>query len=84
MEMDRKIIVGFKTIVLGLCLYVIELLSLPVFGTLQKAQVNGAGFYSDFWKYAGEQPYPIIFVLTGIIVVLGIVLAFLGYKGKKK
>ena len=84
MEMDRKIIVGFKTIVLGLCLYVIELLSLPVFGTLQKAQVNGNGFYSDFWKYAGEQPYPIIFVLTGIIVVLGIVLAFLGYKGKKK
>ncbi|MEY8387601.1 hypothetical protein AALC17_09955 [Oscillospiraceae bacterium 38-13] len=84
MEMDRKIIVGFKTIVLGLCLYVIELLSLPVFGTLQKAQVNGDGFYSDFWKYAGEPPYPIIFVLTGIIVVLGIVLAFLGYKGKKK
>ena len=30
MEMDRKYIVGFKTIVLGLCLYVIELLSLPV------------------------------------------------------
>ena len=84
MEMDRKIIVGFKTIVLGLCLYVIELLSLPVFGTLQKAQVNGNGFYSDFWKYAGKQPYPITFVLTGIIVVLGIVLVFLGYKEKKK
>ena len=84
MEMDRKIIVGFKTIVLGLCLYVIELLSLPVFGTLQKVQVNGNGFYSDFWKYAREQPYPIIFVLTGIIVVLGIVLVFLGDKEKKK
>ena len=84
MEVDRKIIVGFKTIVLGLFLYVIELLSLPVFGTLQKAQVNGDGFYSDFWKYAGEQPYPITFVLTGIIVVLGIVLVFLGYKEKKK
>ncbi len=84
MEVDRKIIVGFKTIVLGLFLYVIELLSLPVFGTLQKAQVNGDGFYSDFWKYAGKQPYPIIFVLTGIIVVMGIVLVFLGYKEKKK
>lgn len=51
--MDRKVIIGFKTIILGLCLYVIELLFLPVFGTLQKAQVSGDGFYSDFWKYAG-------------------------------
>lgn len=84
MEMDRKIVVGFKTIILGLCFYVIELLSLPVFGALQKAQVNGDGFYSDFWKYAGEQPYPIIFVLTGMMVVLGIVFMVLAYKDKKK
>ena len=84
MEMDRKIIIGFKTIILGLCLYVIELLSLPVFGTLQKAQVSGDGFYSDFWKYTGEQPYPIIFLLTGIIVILGIVFMVLSYKDKKK
>lgn len=84
MEMDRKVIVGFKTIILGLCLYVIELLSLPIFGTLQKAQVNGDGFYPDFWKYIGTQPYPIIFVLTGIIVVLGIGFMILGYKEKKR
>lgn len=84
MEMDRKIIVGFKTIILGLCLYVTELLSLPVFGVLHKAQVNGDGFYSDFWKYAEKQPYPTIFVLTGIIVVLGAVFVILGYKEKKK
>ena len=81
--MDGKVIIGFKTIILGLCLYVIELLSLPVFGTLQKIQVSGDGFYTDFWKYAGEQPYPIIFMLTGIIVVLGIILITLGYKEKK-
>lgn len=84
MEMDGKVIVGFKTIILGLCLYVIELLSLPIFGTLQKAQVNGDGFYSDFWKYVGTQPYPIIFVLTGIIVVLGIGFMISGYQEKKR
>ncbi len=84
MEMDRKFIVGFKTIILGLCLYVLELLYLPIFGTLQKSQVSGDGFYPDFWKYTGEQPYPIIFLLTGIIVILGIVFMVLGYKDKKK
>ena len=71
-------------VLLGLCLYVIELLFLPIFGALQKAQVSGDGFYSDFWRYTGEQPYPIIFVLTGIILVLGIVFMVLGYKEEKK
>ncbi|MCI9015316.1 MAG: hypothetical protein HFI59_15525 [Lachnospiraceae bacterium] len=84
MEKDRKIIVGFKTIILGLCLYVIELMYLPVFGALQKAQVSGDGFYSDFWKYTEKQPYPIIFILTGIIVVLGIAFVVLGYREKRK
>ncbi|MFR7639862.1 hypothetical protein [uncultured Allobaculum sp.] len=83
MEKESKIIVGFKTVVLGLCLYIIELLSLPVFGILQKMQTNGDGFYSDFWKYAGVQPYPVIFILTGIMIVLGIALIILGYKDKK-
>lgn len=83
MEKESKIIVGFKTVVLGLCLYIIELLSLPVFGILQKMQTSGDGFYSDFWKYAGVQPYPVIFILTGIVIVLGIALIILGYKDKK-
>lgn len=83
MEKESKIIVGFKTVVLGLCLYIIELLSLPVFGILQKMQTNSDGFYSDFWKYAGVQPYPVIFILTGIVIVLGIALIILGYKDKK-
>lgn len=84
MEKDRKIIDGFKTIVLGLCLYVIELMYLPVFGILQKAQVSGDGFFLDFWKYTGEQPYPVIFILTGIIVALGIAFMVLGYREKRK
>ena len=83
MESERKVIVGFKTIILGLCLYIIELLFLPIFGALQKVQVNGSGFYPDFWKYIGEQPYPVIFLLTGIIVIMGIIFMIQGYKEKK-
>lgn len=83
MEKERKIMVGFKTIILGLCLYILELMSLPIFGVLQKKQVNGNGFYSDFWKYAGEQPYPTIFILTGIIIAAGGIFLILGYKEKK-
>lgn len=80
---ERKFIVGFKTVILGICLYIMELLSLPVFGVLQKIQVSGNGFFTDFWKYAGNQPYPTIFVLTGVIVVLGVVLMVLGHKEGK-
>ena len=83
MEKESKIIIGFKTVVLGLCLYIIELLSLPIFGTLHKMQTNGDGFYTDFWKYAGKQPYPAIFILTGIVIVLGVAFIILGYKDKK-
>ncbi len=38
---DGKIITGVKTVILGLCLHIIEFLFLPVFGALQKAQVAG-------------------------------------------
>ena len=83
MEKDKKIMIGYKTIILGLCLYIVELLYLPVFGALQKTQVSGNGFYSDFWKYTGQQPYPIIFLLTGIIIVMGIAFIIWRYKEKK-
>ena len=75
--------IGFKTVILGLCLYIVELLSLPVFGTLQKIQTGGDCFYSDFWLYAGKQPYPIIFIITGIVIVLGIAFIICSYKEKK-
>lgn len=83
MEKNKKIITGFKTIILGLCLYIIELLSLPIFGVLQKAQVSGDGFYTDFWKYVKFQPYPTIFILTGIIILMGVILMVVGYREKK-
>lgn len=80
---DSKIIVGVKTVILGLSFYIIELLLLPVFGALQKAQVGGQGFYTDFMRYAEEQPYPIIFILTAAIIVIGIALIVWGLREKK-
>lgn len=79
----RQILMGFKTIVLGLCLFIVELLSLPIFGNLQRIQVSGSGFYADFMLYASQQPYPLIFTITGIIVIMGMVWIGLGYRGKK-
>ena len=84
MERNRKIIIGFKTIIWGLSLYILELLFLPIFGSLQKAQVNGQGFYSDFWKYVGMQPFPVIFILTGIIIVLGAGFMISGYNERQR
>ncbi|MDN5298482.1 MAG: hypothetical protein PWP51_1035 [Clostridiales bacterium] len=81
---ERKIIIGFKTIILGISLYIIELMLLPVFGFLQKEQVNGNGFYTEFWRYTGEQPYPIIFFLTGIVVLMGVILLYMGINDKRK
>lgn len=80
---EKRIIVGFKTIILGICLYIVELLSLPIFGILQKNQVNGDGFYSDFWKYTASQPYPTIFVLTGMMIVFGIIFMISGCRRQK-
>lgn len=77
---ERQIIVGFRTTVLGLVLFIIELLWLPVYGALQRYQVNGNGFYEDFMKYACKQPYPLVFMLTAIIIILGISFIVLGYR----
>ncbi len=80
----RQILLGFRTIVLGLCLLIMELLSLPIFGYFQKLQVSGQGFYSNFMDYASKQPYPLMFALTSLIVVMGIVFMVLGYRGRKQ
>lgn len=80
---ERQIIIGFKTVILGLCLYIVELLFLPIFGHFQKLQVSAQGFQSNFIEYASYQPYPLIFILTGIIVIIGIAFITLGYREMK-
>lgn len=80
---NKQVNLGFKTTVAGLIMLVLEFMFLPVFGALQKAHVNGQGFYSDFIKYAGMQPMPIIFTITIVIIVFGISFLTLGLYSKK-
>ena len=75
----KQITMGFWTVVTGLIMFVLELMFLPVFGTMQKTQVNGQGFYSDFMKYAKVQPMPAIFTVTSILVLIGIAFLLKGY-----
>ena len=81
---DKLFVTGLRTILLGIVLYIIELLFLPVFANLQKILVYGQGFYTDIMKYTKMQPYPLIFVLTAIIVVIGIALCVKSCLSKNK
>lgn len=79
----KQITIGFMTVVAGLIMFVLEFMFLPIFGTMQKAQVNGQGFYSDFMKYAKVQPMPAIFAVTFILIIIGIAFMLKGYFYKK-
>lgn len=83
-DADSLIRIGIITTVLGIVLLILECLFLPVLAAIQKAQVNGQGFYTDFMEYAFVQPMPIIFILTAVVVGGGIVLIVKGYREKKK
>lgn len=76
---NQQIVIGSIMTVLGLIMLVLEFLFLPFFGTMQKAQVSGQGFYTEFIKYAGTQPMPIVFILTAIIIIVGIICFVKGY-----
>lgn len=81
---DELFATGLRTILLGIVLYIIELLLLPVFANWQKNLVDGQGFYTNIMEYTKMQPYPLIFVLTGLIIVIGIALCVKSYLNQKK
>ena len=81
---DKLFVTGLRTILFGIVLCMIELMFLPLFANWQKNLVNGQGFYTDLMEYIKMQPYPLIFVLTGIIVVIGIALCVKSYLSKNK
>lgn len=74
----REILAGFLTAMVGLVLLALEFMFLPTFGAMQKAQVNGQGFYTDFMRYAQMQPMPTIFTITGLVVAAGTLLLLKG------
>jgi len=79
----HQILLGIITMLVGLLLWIAELLFLPVFGLIQKTQVNGQGFYLHFMDYIHVQPMPILFSLTGIIFLTGALIFGIGFKKKK-
>lgn len=79
----KQITMGFRTVVAGLIMFVLEFMFLPIFGTMQKAQVNGQGFYTDFMRYAKVQPMPAIFTVTSFLIIIGIAFLLKGYFYKK-
>lgn len=79
----KQIIMGFSSIVLGSILLILEFMFLPIFGKMQKEQVDGQGFYMNFIEYAKVQPMPIIFSITFIIIIIGIIFMLKGYFYKK-
>ncbi len=80
----KRMMAGFGAIVAGLIMLVLELMFLPVFGAMQKAHVNGQGFYSDFMRYAAMQPMPLIFGLTAAIIFVGVLFLLQGYAEKRR
>jgi transcriptional regulator with XRE-family HTH domain len=80
----KQILMGFVTIVIGLIMFVLEFMFLPVFGTMQKEQASGHGFYSHFMDYASVQPMPTIFKVTFMIIMVGLAFMLKGYFYKKR
>jgi transcriptional regulator with XRE-family HTH domain len=82
-QANKQINMGFKTVITGLIALVLEFVFLPVLGIMQKAQVNGQGFYTDFMKYTSYPPMPIVFTLTGAVIAAGLCLMAVGYFHKR-
>lgn len=80
---NRQTDLGFKAVIVGLVMLVLEFMFLPILGSLQKSHVNGQGFYSDYIKYAGVQPMPVIFTITAVIIAIGIGFLVFGLYNKK-
>lgn len=81
---SRQIITGLWSVVIGIILLALEFLFLPVYMMIHKSIVYGQGYYTDAMKYAHMQPMPVIFILTGLLIVFGLVLIIYGNIRKKQ
>lgn len=66
---NRQRAMGFKTIILGLVMLVLELMFLPVF--------------VEFIQYAGMQPMPLVFSCTGLIILVGVYFLVQGLRNQQ-
>lgn len=79
----RKFTIGWITTISGLVMLMIELFSLQYMQRIEREMYHQWNI--NIFHYAKEQPMPIVFTITLIIVALGIVMLIstLGNKGKK-
>lgn len=82
-QLRNEITMGVRTVVIGLIMFVLELMYLPLLGMMHKIHVNGDGYYSDFMEYTKFQPMPTIFMITSLIILIGIALVLKGYFEKR-
>ncbi len=80
---QRLVNIGATAIIIGLILFVLEFMFLPLFGSLHRAHVNGQGYYQNFMDYTKVQPMPTIFTVTGILIFVGLLLFIKGYIDKR-
>lgn len=73
---------GLKIIILGCCLLIGELLFLPFYALLEKMRTGGSGIIKDCIEYAIVQPMPLVFLVTIIILLIGVICLINGLKHK--
>lgn len=73
---------GLKIIILGCCLLIGELLFLPFYAFLEKIRTGGSNVVTEWIEYAAVQPMPLVFSVTIIILLIGIIRLINGLKHK--
>ena len=82
--LSKRIQSGVSVLILGCVMLVLEFVFLPIYAMIHKSVVNGQGFYSDPIKYASMPPMPIVFAVTGIVIIIGLYLTLSGYSRKHR
>ena len=73
----RLFTVGWITSLVGVVLLVTEFISLYFIKNIeiQSAISRGSGYRPDTWYYAFQFPMSVIFIITGIVIVIGIAIS---------
>jgi len=76
----RQFTIGWITAIAGLVLLAAEFLLLLIVRNAEQqfAVRTGSGWYSDIMHYAGTQPMTTVFIITGVIIFLGVCMTVFG------
>jgi transcriptional regulator with XRE-family HTH domain len=82
----RLFTIGWITAPAGVVLLIIELLSLYYIKRMEIASaiLRGSGYRPDTWYYAVQFPMSAIFIITGIVILIGIGISLYSLHRQKK